>query len=211
VLRAKRALIHFQKPARTQKPSAGLRAREKLITETSYGPISAIAASVRYLMSKAFSHGFLSDSRLWKAGSSFGLLISLVLCSSAAMADVYPVDGVWVAMDTDFLADRDEACLALKTFGTEAVSKKSIPELIIFTKDKRYDVKGDVQNETTIKSIKEEDGGFRIIESLGKRKHWLKFTRNATYFLKVIDPQTIEIWDGASTRYTKCGSPRPPI
>jgi hypothetical protein len=87
------------------------------------------------------------------------------------MADVYPVDGVWVAMDSDFLVDRDEACLALKTFGTEAVSRKSIPELIIFTKDRRYDVKGDVQNETTIRSIKEEDGGFRIAESLGKRKH----------------------------------------
>jgi hypothetical protein len=163
-------------------------------------------------MSKAFSHGPSSDSRLGIVGSSFGLLICLVLCSSAAMADVYPVHGVWVAMASDFLVDRDEPCLALKTFGTEAVSRKSIPELIIFTKDRRYDVKGDIQNETTIRSIKEEDGGFRITESLGNRKHWLKFRGNTTYFLKVVDPQTIEIWDGgASTRYTKCGSPRPPI
>ena len=35
-------------------------------------------------------------------------------------------------------------CIAVKTFGVEALSKESISELIIFAKDKRYDVKGDV-------------------------------------------------------------------
>jgi hypothetical protein len=50
-------------------------------------------------------------------------------------------------------------CIAVKTFGVEAVSKKSISEMIIFAKDKRYDVKGDVQTEATIKSIKLADGG----------------------------------------------------
>jgi hypothetical protein len=31
-------------------------------------------------------------------------------------------------------------CIAVKTFGVEALSKESISELIIFAKDKRYDV-----------------------------------------------------------------------
>jgi hypothetical protein len=59
--------------------------------------------------------------------------------------------------------------LLLKRFGVDAVSKKSISEMIIFAKDKRYDVKGDVQTETTIKSIKAAEGGFWITESFGKR------------------------------------------
>jgi len=84
--------------------------------------------------------------------------------------------------------------------------------MIIFAKDKRYDVKGDVQTETTIKSIKAADGGFRITESFNKRGNWLGFRRKTTYFLKVVDPLMIEIWNAAGmTRYAKCGSQRPPI
>jgi hypothetical protein len=70
-----------------------------------------------------------------------------------------------------------EACVAVKTFGIEALSKKSISEMIIFAKDKRYDVKGDVQTETTIKSIKVAEGGFWITESFSKRGMWLGFRR----------------------------------
>ena len=92
------------------------------------------------------------------------------------------------------------------------MSKKSISEMIIFAKDKRYDVKGDVQTEATIKSIRLADGGFRITETFTKGARWLGFKRKATYLLNVIDPQTIEIWDGAVlTRYAKCGPERPPI
>jgi hypothetical protein len=67
---------------------------------------------------------------------------------------------VWTAIDTDFPAAANETCVGVKTFGVEALSKKAISEMMIFAKDKRYDVKGDVQTETTIKSIKVAAGGF---------------------------------------------------
>ena len=143
---------------------------------------------------------------------SLGLVIGLSLFSFPAAAQVYPVSGVWAAIDSQFPTATNETCIAVKTFGVEAVSKKSVSEMIIFAKDKRYDVKGDVQTETTIKSIKLADGGFRITESFSKRGSWLGFRKKATYVLKVVDPLTIEIWDAAGmARYAKCGSQRPPI
>jgi hypothetical protein len=120
--------------------------------------------------------------------------------------------GVWTAIDSQFPSAANETCIAIKTFGVKAVSKKSVSEMIIFAKDKRYDVKGDVQIETTIKSIKVAGGGFRITESSSRRGSWLGFRKKITYVLKVVDPLTIEIWDAARmTRYAKCGSQRPPI
>jgi hypothetical protein len=120
----------------------------------------------------------------------------LILISVPAAAEVYPVRGVWTSTDTDFSAAANETCIAVKTFGVEAVSKKSISEMIIFAKDKRYDVKGDVQTEATIKSIKVADGGFRITETFTKGARWLGFKIKTTYLLNAIDLQTIEIWDG---------------
>jgi hypothetical protein len=58
------------------------------------------------------------------------LLIGLILISFPAAADAYPVSGVWTATDTDFPAAANETCIAIKTFGVEAVSKKSSSELI---------------------------------------------------------------------------------
>jgi hypothetical protein len=162
-------------------------------------------------LARAVNHEIGSRSRI-RGVSSLGLLIGLILISFPAAAEVYPVSGVWTATDTDFPAAANETCIAVKTFGVEAVSKKSISELLIFAKDKRYDVKGDVQTEATIKSIKLTDGGFRITETFTKGAGWLGFKRKATYLLNVIGPQTIEIWDGANlTRYLKCGPERPPI
>src|ERR1700730_8459769 len=162
-------------------------------------------------MANAFNQEIVSYSRIGGA-ASLGLLIGLILFAFPAAAEVYPVSGVWTAIDTDFPAAANETCLAVKTFGVEAVSKKSISEMIIFAKDKRYDVKGDVQTEATIKSIKVADGGFGITETFTKGARWLGFKRKATYLLHVIDPQTIEIWDGVVlTRYAKCGPERPPI
>ena len=162
-------------------------------------------------MANAFNQETVSYFRIAGAGS-LGLLIGLILFSFPAAAEVYPVSGVWTAIDTDFPAAANETCLAVKTFGVEAVAKKSVSEMIIFAKDKRYDVKGDVQTETTIKSIKVAEGGFWITESFSKRGRWLGFKRKTTYFLTVINPQTIEIWDGMVIhRYAKCGPERPPI
>src|ERR1700733_2745257 len=133
-------------------------------------------------------------------------------CSFAAIAEIYPINGAWIAIGPEFPINRNEACVSLKTFGTEAVSRKSIPELIIFTKGKRYQVKGDTQNETTIKSINAADGGFWITESPSKRSRWMLFQRKTKYFLKIVDPLTIEIWDGTTlTRYAKCGPQKPPV
>jgi hypothetical protein len=77
----------------------------------------------------------------------------------------------------------------------------------------RYSAEGSSERtETTIKSIKVAEGGFWITESFSKRGRWLGFKRKTTYFLTVIDPQTIEIWDGMVIhRYAKCGPERPPI
>jgi hypothetical protein len=161
-------------------------------------------------LAKAVNQEIASYSRIGRA-VFLGLLIGLFLYPIPAAAEVYPVSGVFVAIDAGFPAAANETCLAVKTFGVEAVSKKSIAEMIIFAKDKRYDVKGDVETETTIKSIKAADGGFRITEVF-KRGRWFGFKRKTTYFLDVIDPQTIEIRDTTGmTRYTKCGSQRPPI
>jgi hypothetical protein len=162
-------------------------------------------------LANAFNQDTVSYFRIGGA-ASLGLLIGLFLVSVPAAAEVYPVSGVWTAIDTDFPAAANEACVAVKTFGVEAVSKNSISEMIIFAKDKRYDVKGDVQTETTIKSIRAAVGGFWITESFSKRGRWLRFKRKTTYFLTVINPQTIEIWDGmVRHRYAKCGRERPPI
>jgi hypothetical protein len=170
-----------------------------------------IETRVSILANAFFNQEFVSCSRIGR-GVSLGLLIGLFLYPIPAAAVVYPVRGVWVAIDTDFPAAANEACLAVKTFGVEAVSKKSITELIIFAKDKRYDVKGDVETKTTIKSIKAAGGGFRITETFSKHGRWLGFKRKTTYFLDVIDPQTIEIRDTTGmTRYTRCGSQRTPI
>ena len=161
-------------------------------------------------MANAFNQDTVSYFRI-RGAACLGLLIGLILVSAPAAAEVYPVSGVWTAIDTDFPAAASETCLAVKTFGVEAVSKKSISEMIIFAKDKRYDVKGDVQTETTIKSIRVAEGGFWITESFSKRGR-LGFKRKTTYFLTVINPQTIEIWDGmVRHRYAKCGPERPPI
>jgi hypothetical protein len=136
----------------------------------------------------------------------------LVLVSFPVAADVYPVNGVWVAPDPAFPVATGEACFIIKTFGVDAVSRKSIFEMIIFTTNKRYDLKDNMQTEGSIESAKATDGGFWITE-LSNRK-WFGFRRKFTYFLAIIDPSTIEIRDNSRlTRFVKCGpkSSRPRI
>jgi hypothetical protein len=164
------------------------------------------------LLANALNREIVVHSRIGRA-VSLGLLIGLILLAFPAAAEVYPVSGVWTAIDADFPAAASETCLAVKTFGVDAVSKKSISELLIFAKDKRYDVKGDVQTETTLKSIKvAADGGFRITETFSTRGRWLGFKRKTTYLLTVIDPQTIEIRDATGmTRYANCRTQKPQI
>jgi hypothetical protein len=132
-----------------------------------------------------------------------------ILFSLPAAAQSYPISGVWVAIDPQFSKTISEMCIALKTFGTEAVANNLIPEITIFDQNKRFDVRADATGETIIKSIKAVDGGFRITETFSKGTNWLGFKRKISYFLIVIDPQTIEIRDARTfTRYTKCGPQR---
>jgi hypothetical protein len=64
------------------------------------------------------------------------------------------------------------ARLILKKLGLDAVMAQPFPNYMIFSKDRRFEVRGDRLAETTIRSIKTAtDGGFQIAESLGKRSH----------------------------------------
>jgi hypothetical protein len=64
---------------------------------------------------------------------------------------------------------------------------------MIFSEDKRFEVRGDFETETTIRSVKSAtDGGYQITESTGKR--WLPFSKRL-FTLKVVDPTMIEIRD----------------
>jgi len=161
-------------------------------------------------MWKARNNGSCRRRRLG-AMAAFVLLSALIVLSFPAAAQVYPVKGVFSAIDLNY-PDRNGACMALKTFGVDAISKQGIPELIIFANEKRYHVKGDSHTEEKIKSIKKTNGGFRITELMADGPRLLGFRRKMTYFLKVVDPMTIEIWDGTTvTQYAKCESRRSPV
>ena len=93
--------------------------------------------------------------------------IAIVLFSSAASAQTYPVSGVWVATDDRFPGSTGEACLILKQFGVDAVLAQPFPRLMIFSTDKRFEVQGDYLAERTIGSVKSAtDGGLQITESV---------------------------------------------
>ena len=89
-------------------------------------------------------------------------------------------------------AAANEACIAVKMFGVEAVSRKSVSRMIIFAKDKRYDVKGDVRLKQPSNRSKWERrfSDNWVVQQARK----LAGSEKATYVLKVLDPLTIEIW-----------------
>src|SRR5712671_2448139 len=97
-------------------------------------------------------------------------------------------------------------CLILKQFVIDAVLAQPFPRLMIFSKDKRFEVRGDYLAERTIRSIKSAtDGGFQITETFANR--WRPFSKRQVFKLKVVGPTTIEITEGkARTRFFKCSS-----
>lgn len=124
---------------------------------------------------------------------------------AAAAGIAYPVSGVFAAFDPEFPNAAFEICMSVRTFGVEAVSRNSIAELIVFAKDKRHDLKGDVATETTIKTIRFADGKFHITETFNKSRGWIGIKRKTEYDMTVIDPNTIEIWDGKKiARHARC-------
>jgi hypothetical protein len=136
-------------------------------------------------------------NRVWIA-------VAISLFSTAASAQTYPVSGVWVATDDRFPGSTGGACLILKQFGIDAVLAQPFPRLMIFSKDKRFEVRGDYLAERTIRSVRSAtDGGFQITESFANR--WRPFSKRQGFKLKVAGPTTIEITEGkARTRFFKC-------
>jgi hypothetical protein len=137
--------------------------------------------------------------------------LTVLLLSFPALAEgpAYPVSGVFAAIDSEFPNAEFEVCMSVRTFGVAAVTKRSVAELIIFTRDKRHDLRGDIQTETVIKAINPVDGFYRIAETFTKSRGWIGIRRKTEYEMKVINPNLIAIWDGKKvTRYAKCAGGR---
>ena len=142
------------------------------------------------------------------------LAIAASLFSFSALAQTYPISGVWVAMDhSRFPESKVGACLALKTFGVDAVFGGSLPTVVIFDDGKRFELRGNYHGEQVITSVKSTvSGDFRITESLGRRGRWLPWIQKQSYYLKIVDPMIIEITEGkVSTRFFKCSAKSPSL
>jgi hypothetical protein len=137
------------------------------------------------------------------------LAVAISLFSCAASAETYPVSGVWVARDDRFPGSTNGACFILKKIGVDAVSSQPFPRLMIFSDNKRFEVRGDYRAERTVQSVQSAtDGRFRITEFLGKR--WSLLFKRPFFTLKIVDASTIEVAEGKiSTRFFQC-SPNSP-
>jgi hypothetical protein len=137
------------------------------------------------------------------------LAIAISLFSCAASAQTYPVSGVWVARDDSFPGSTNGACFILKKIGIDAVSSQPFPSLMIFSDNKRFEVRGDFRAEKTVRSVQSAtDGRFRITES--PRKRWSLLFKRPFFALKIVDATTIEVAEGSiSTRFFQC-SPNTP-
>jgi hypothetical protein len=128
-----------------------------------------------------------------------------LLFSSSAVADIFPMKGVWIAPNPDFPIRPDEACFTVRLSGIEAVSRKLIAELLIFNENKRYEVRQNLQAVSTLYSMKLAEDGYWVTELPDvRRRFW--FRQKTTYLLTIIDPTTIEIRNNSHrTRFVKCG------
>jgi hypothetical protein len=133
--------------------------------------------------------------------------LAVLFLSSPAVADIYPVRGVWIAQHRDFPIGPTEACFTVRLSGIEAVARKLISELLIFNENKRYRIKQNLQTVSTLVSTKPADGGYWVTELPDvRRRFW--FRQRITYFLAIIDPSTIEIRNNSRrAKFVKC-SPR---
>ena len=134
-------------------------------------------------------------------------LMSLVglLLSSPAVADIYPIKGVWIAPNPDFPIRPAEACFTVRLSGVEAVARKLIAQLLIFNENKRYEVRQNIQTASTLLSTKPTENGYWVTELPDVRgRFW--FRQKVIYLLTIIDPTTIEIRNNSHrTRFLKCG------
>jgi hypothetical protein len=126
------------------------------------------------------------------------------LFSCAASAQTYPVSGVWVASDVRFPGSTKGACFILRKIGIDAVSSQPFPSLMIYSDNKRFEVRGNFRAERTVRSLQTAtDGRFRITESPGNRR-WLHFLKRPLFTLKIVDATIIEVTEGnIITRFYK--------
>jgi len=139
------------------------------------------------------------------------LAVAVSLFSCAASAEIYPVSGVWVAKDDRFPGSTAVACLLLKKFGVDAVLTQPFPRVMIFSGDKRFEMRGDFHAERTIRYVKRAtDGSYQITESF--RGRWLPFSKRLFFTLKIVNATTIAVTEGnISTRLSKCASNSPSL
>ena len=127
-----------------------------------------------------------------------------MLLGSQAIADNYPIKGVWIAPNLDFPIRTDEACFTVRRSGAEAVTRKLIAELHIFYENRRYEVRPNVQAVSMLFSIKPAEDGYWVTELPNDRKRFW-FRPKVTYLLTIIDSTTIEIRaNSRRTRFVKC-------
>jgi hypothetical protein len=134
--------------------------------------------------------------------------ISLFPCS--ASAQTYPINGVWIAEDNYLPGSTAGACSLLKKFGVDAPLTQSFPEVMIFSGEKRYEMRGDYYGEATLRSVKAKPGGgFQIIE---RHEKPVRFYRKALLTIDIINAMTIDVTErNVSTRLHKCSSNSSPI
>src|SRR5215204_120784 len=150
-----------------------------------------------------------SNIGIHKRLADFAQLMGLVglLLSSPAVADIYPIKGVWVAPNPDFPIRPDEACFTVRRSGIEAVTRKFIAELLIFNENKRYEVRQNIQAVSTLFSMKRVEDGFWVTELPDdRRRFWFK--QKIIYLLTIIDPTTIEIRNNSKNKICEMPAPR---
>jgi hypothetical protein len=146
-------------------------------------------------------------------GRAAGISIAIsCLSPPAALAQDYPVSGVWVATDDRTPGSNGGACFTLKVLGIESIFEGALPTILIFSDGRRIELRAGHHYQQSIRSVKSlADGGFRIEELPSKRSRWFPWSKGRSYSysysLRTVDPVTIEIDDGKrATRFVKCSA-----
>jgi len=154
-----------------------------------------------------FSHSFLGG---WAClGRAAGISIAIsCLSSPAALAQNYPVDGVWVEADDHTPGSKGGACFILKVLGIDSILDGSLPTVLIFSDGKRTELRAGFYSQQSIRSVKSTaDGSFRVGELPSNRSKWFPWSKRRSFSLRIVDPVTIEFGSGqARTRFVKCSS-----
>src|SRR5882724_6716726 len=75
------------------------------------------------------------------------------LSSPVAMAQNYPVSGVWVATDDRTPGSKGGACFTLKMLGIESILDGSLPTVLIFSDGERIEVRAGFHSQQSIRSL----------------------------------------------------------